>query len=70
VSEPALSSAKGRALLEQYLPQIRYDSHEAFFADGVGEMLDNPGVQLARGYGVADGRPGLASRAGLSDNRP
>jgi hypothetical protein len=51
VSEPAPSSAKRRALLEQYLPQIRYDSHEAFFADGVGEMLDNPDVRLPRGRG-------------------
>jgi len=54
VSESTLSPAKRRSLLEQYLPQIRYDSHEAFFADGVGEMLDNPDVRLERGYGDAD----------------
>jgi Vacuolar protein sorting-associated protein 62 len=68
VSDPALSWAKRRALLEQYLPQIRYDSHEAFFADGVGEMLDNPDVQLARGYGVTNAGAVIASHGQGSDH--
>jgi hypothetical protein len=49
VSESEPSLADRRALLEQYLPRIRYDSHEAFFADGAGEMLENPAFEPARG---------------------
>lgn len=37
------------ALLEQYKPQLRYDSHEVYFADSAAEWTDNPGHALRRG---------------------
>jgi VPS62-like protein len=61
VSESTLPLAERRTLLERYLPQIRYDSHEAFFSDGVGEMLDNPEVELGRGPSNADPGAVIAS---------
>jgi len=67
MSESALSLDERRALLERYLPQVRYDSHEAFFADGVGEMLDNPDVELARGPGDADPGAVIASHGQAPD---
>jgi hypothetical protein len=39
-------------LLEQYKPFLKYDSHEAYFADSAAEWTDNPGNRLMRSDGT------------------
>jgi len=39
-------------LLEQYKPFLKYDSHEAYFADSAAEWTDNPGNTLKRADGT------------------
>jgi len=44
----AASTPRATQLLEQFQPVVRFDSHEAFFADDVAAMADNPSFQLVR----------------------
>ena len=39
-------------LLQQFLPRLRYDSNEQYFADSAGEWTDNPGHELRRADGT------------------
>lgn len=52
------SSVTG-ALLQRYVPVLRYDSQEPYFADAASEWTDNPQNQLRRANGtvIASARP-------------
>src|SRR3954467_5437209 len=39
-------------LLERHKPFLKYDSHEAYFADSAAEWTDNPGNALKRADGT------------------
>jgi len=39
-------------LLRRYLPRLRYDSNEQYFADSAAQWTDNPGNELRRGDGT------------------
>ena len=39
-------------LLQRYLPALRYDSQEPYFADAASEWTDNPGNELRRADGT------------------
>jgi hypothetical protein len=39
-------------LLRQFLPRLRYDSNEQYFADSAAQWTDNPGNELRRGDGT------------------
>jgi len=52
------SHAIRRSLLERFVPRVRYDSLEAFYADSVAEMLTDPAVVLRRADNAEIARPG------------
>ena len=39
-------------LLRRFLPRLRYDSNEQYFADSPAQWTDNPGHELRRGDGT------------------
>ena len=47
-----------KALLDQFRPEVVYDSREAFHAASVSEMLDEPNVELRRKDGSVIASPG------------
>ncbi|HET6868877.1 MAG TPA: hypothetical protein VFH80_23395 [Solirubrobacteraceae bacterium] len=53
------SSSTTAALLQRYVPVLRYDSQEPYFADAASEWTDNPHNQLRRADGtvIASARP-------------
>ncbi|HSS57442.1 MAG TPA: hypothetical protein VLK59_05500, partial [Solirubrobacteraceae bacterium] len=46
-------------LLQRFLPRLRYDSNEQYFADSAAEWTDNPGHELRRADGTLLGRAPL-----------
>src|SRR6266498_6077349 len=63
-SGPAPDPAK---LLQRFKPQLLYDSQEAFFADSVAEMTDNPGNELRRAPAGDGGAGELIAAANEAD---
>jgi hypothetical protein len=61
-------------LLRGYLPRLRYDSNEQYFADSPAQWTDNPGHELRRGDGTLLARApdlslGLLGKGTYSDGR-
>ena len=61
-------------LLRQFLPRLRYDSNEQYFADSPAQWTDNPGHELRRGDGTLLARApalslGLLGETEYSDGR-
>jgi hypothetical protein len=61
-------------LLRRFLPRLRYDSNEQYFADSPAEWTDNPGHELRRADGTLLARApdlslGLLGAATYSDGR-
>ena len=61
-------------LLQRFLPRLRYDSNEQYFADSPAQWTDNPGHELRRADGTLLARApalslGLLGAAAYSDGR-
>jgi hypothetical protein len=54
-------------LLRRFLPRLRYDSNEQYFADSPAQWTDNPGHELRRGDGTLIARAPELSLEGLGD---
>ena len=54
-------------LLRRFLPRLRYDSNEQYFADSAAQWTDNPGNELRRGDGTLLARAPELSLAYLGE---
>jgi len=45
-------ASESEELLRRFLPRLRYDSNEQYFADSAAQWTDNPGNELRRGDGT------------------
>jgi hypothetical protein len=66
VASELQSEAEQLALLERYLPQLRYDAQEPYRTMGADSICENPGNHLARNDGAVIARAGGEGDAGLS----
>jgi hypothetical protein len=66
--------SESEELLRRFLPRLRYDSNEQYFADSPAQWTDNPGHELRRGDGTLLARApalslGLLGETEYSDGR-